>query len=219
MSRTMLAGAAALVVAPLLEIVASLVNPTGSDEAADQVAAFVDHRGAAVLGATLEMIALGLLVAGTVWLALVLARRSSGLATWGGILAVFSYFVIAFENGTSLAAAAITTVLSPAQATTALHAIEHSAGVSAVEPLSVLGIVGFVLLALGLRRTAAPIWAAVGLTVGTAIETIGFAVSTRALVVAGFAVLAVSAAAVVRAFLAGETAEAPAVQAVAGAAR
>lgn len=219
MSKTMLAGAAALVAAPVLEVVSALVEPTASDDAADQVAAFVDHRGAAVLGVALEMIALGLLIAGTVWLAVCLARRSPKLAAWGGILAVFSYFVVAFENGTSLAAAAITQALPSPQATTALHAVAHSAGVSAVEPLSVLGIVGFVLLALALRRSAAPLWAAAGLAVGTAIETAGFAAGTRALVVAGFAVLAVSAAAVVRSLLAGAPAEAPAVRPATGTAQ
>lgn len=210
MSKPMLAGAAAFVAAPILELVGALVVPTLSDEAPDRVAALLDHRSDAVGGLALQMVALALLVAGTAWLALALARRSPLLAATGGVLAVFSYFVIAFENGVSLAAAGIVTALDPAQATAALKAVVSSAGVSAVEPLSVLGVVGFACLAVALRRNSVSVWPGVALVAGSALETAGFAGGMRALVVAGFAVLAVAATGVVRALAGGVPAPAAA---------
>ena len=46
MSKPNLAGAAPLLAAPLVVIVAALVSPTLSDEASKQVAAFGAHHGA-----------------------------------------------------------------------------------------------------------------------------------------------------------------------------
>lgn len=209
MSKSMLAGAAAFVLGSLLALVGVLVLPTVSDEAADQVAALVDHRGAVVAGLAIQLVALGLLTAGTVWLAVAAASRAPGLAVAGGVLAVFGYFVVAFESGVTLAAAGIVTVLDSAQATRALDAVGSSAGVSAVEPLTVLGVVGYALLAVGLRRAGVPVWAGALLVVGSAIETAGFATATRPLIVVGFAILAVAGAAIAR-VIAGHAAIAPA---------
>lgn len=196
MSKTMLAGAACLVAAPLLEIVSALVIPTTSDDAATTVTALRDHHGAMVTGLTLEMIALALLVAGTAWLAIALSSRAPRLAAAGGILGVAGLLVVVFTNGMHAAAAPVVSALDPAQATAAVKAISASAGVSAVEPLSILTIVGYVLFAAGLRRTA--LAAGIALAVGSAVETIGFATGTRGLVVAGFVVFCAGAIGVVR---------------------
>ncbi|HET7572597.1 MAG TPA: hypothetical protein VFJ77_08010 [Gaiellaceae bacterium] len=205
------AGAAAFVAAPLLALAGALVVPTLSDEAPDRVAALLAHRGAETGGLTLQMIALGLMVAGSVWLALAVAPRAPRLAVAGGVLAVFAYFVIAFENGVALAAAGIVPALEPSQAVTALHAVEESAGVAAVEPLSIAEVIGYSLLAVGLRRTASPLWAGALLVAASAVQTAGFATGTAALVVAGFAGVALAALGIVRA-LAGRPAAAPAPQ-------
>jgi len=196
MSRTMLAGAACLLAAPLLEIVSSLVVPTMSDDAAPTVTALRDHHGAMVTGLTLGMIALALLVAGTVWLAFAVAPHARRLAAAGGVVGVAGLLVVLFTNGMHAAAVPVVSALDSAQAVTAVKAISGSTAMSAIEPLSILHVAGLVLLAIGLRRTATAAGAA--LAIGGALETAGFATGTRALVVAGFVVFLVAAAEIVR---------------------
>jgi hypothetical protein len=192
----MLAGAASLLAAPLLAIVSSLVLPTMSDDATPTVAALLDHHGAMVTGLTLQMLALALLVAGTVWLAFAVAPHARSLAAGGGIVGVAGLLVIVFTNGLHVAAVPVVSALDPVQATAAVQAISGSTALSALEPLSILHVVGLVLLAVGLRRTAAAAGAVLAL--GGAIETVGFATGTRALVVAGFVVFLAAAAELVR---------------------
>jgi hypothetical protein len=80
LSKSSFAGAAALLLAPLVVIPAVLVRPTLSDDAANQVAALTDHRQAVITGNALTSIAIVLLIAGIVWLALMLAPRAPRLA-------------------------------------------------------------------------------------------------------------------------------------------
>lgn len=196
MSRTMLAGAVCLVAAPLLEIVSTIVLPTTSDKSGPLVAALRDHHGAMVTGLTLELLALVLLIAGTVWLALALAPRAPRLAAAGGIVGVAGLLAVMVANGMNAAAAPVVSALDPANATTAVHAISGSAAVSALEPLSILHVAGLILFAVALRRAAAV--AGIALVAGAIVETAGFATGTRALVVAGFVVFLGGAFAVVR---------------------
>ncbi|HEX7084186.1 MAG TPA: hypothetical protein VF186_08745 [Gaiellaceae bacterium] len=193
------AGAVCLVVAPLLAIVGILVKPTFSDDAGPIVSALTDHHGAFVAGVVLQTIALALLVAGTGWLAVAVSSRSQRLGSWGGVLGVAGLFVIAFTNGMSAAAPAIVSALDPAGAKTAIDAIGSSSGMTTVEPLSLLNVVGVALLAAGLRRTGSgPLWAAIALALGSLVDTIGFAASAEAAAIVGFALLALGAAGVVR---------------------
>lgn len=196
MSRTMLAGAVCLVAAPLLEIVSSIVMPTMSDDSGAVVSALRDHHGTMVTGLTLEMIALVLLIAGTVWLALALAPRAPRLAAAGGVVGVAGLLAILFANGMTAAAAPVVPALDPASAAAAVHAISGSAAVSALGPLSILHAVGLILLAAVLRRVAAV--GGIALVAGAIVETAGFATGTRALVIAGFAVFLAGALDVVR---------------------
>jgi len=196
MSRTMLAGAVCLVAAPLLEIVSSIVIPTTSDDSGAVVNALRDHHGTMVTGLTLEMFALVLLIAGTVWLALALAPRAPKLAAAGGVVGVAGLLAILFANGMNAAAAPVVSALDPASADAAVHAVSGSAAVSTLEPLSILHVAGLILLAVVLRRVAAV--GGIALVAGSIVETAGFATGTRALVIAGFAVFLAGAFDVVR---------------------
>lgn len=196
MSRTMLAGAVCLIAAPLLELVSSIVVPTMSDETGPVVTALRDHHGAMVAGLTLEMLALALLIAGTLWLALAVAPHAPRLAGAGGILGVAGLLAILFANGMSAAAAPVVSSLDEASATTAVDAITGSAAHSVLEPLSILHVLALILIAVALRRTAAA--ASVTLVAGSIVETAGFATGTRALVIAGFALFLAGAFGVVR---------------------
>ena len=69
-SKSMTAGAVALLAAPIIVIAATLAQPTLSDDAARQVAALTGHRGAMITSMALNSIAVVLLIAGIVWLAL-----------------------------------------------------------------------------------------------------------------------------------------------------
>lgn len=194
-SVRMLLGAACLVLAPVLEIVSALFQPSWSDDAGDVVAAYTDQRGAMIGALTLEMFALALLIAGTVWLAVALGRRVPALAFAGGVVGVAGLLVITFEQGIAAAAPSIVASLDPARATTVVHAVQSSAGVSTVEPLSVLNVVGFVLFAVAMYRSrTAPLWSGLALAAGSAVQTAGFAAGARGLIVAGFVVMLAGAA-------------------------
>ena len=80
MSKRTIAGAVALLAAPIIVIVATLAQPTLSDDAASQVAALTDHRGAMITSMALSSIAVVLLIAGIIWFALALAPRAPRLA-------------------------------------------------------------------------------------------------------------------------------------------
>src|SRR5258708_17900275 len=98
-SKSTTAGALALLAAPILVIVATLAQPTLSGDAAKQVAALTDHRGAMITGMALGLIAVVLLIAGIIWLALALAPRAPRLAMIGGALGVFGLPLVLFESG------------------------------------------------------------------------------------------------------------------------
>jgi hypothetical protein len=80
--------------------------------------------------------------------------------------------------------------------------------------VSTIGEIGMALLAVAVRRVGVPGWAAAAVAVGGFVDTAGFASGTRALVVAGFALVAVGAARTAARFLPAAAAarvEAPAV--------
>lgn len=198
MSRFTLAGAASLLLAPILAVVAFAAAPTVSDDAGDQLAALTDHRAAAIASLTLQTVAIVLLLAGTIWLAVAVAGRSPRLAFWGGVVGALGSALVLFEDGIAAAGPAVAATLDPATATSTLHAIGSSTAVSALEPLTVVGDLGLVALAVAAVRMGVPRWAAALFAIGAFGETIGFATSTRALIVAGFAVLFVGLAGTVR---------------------
>lgn len=187
--RRALTGAIALLAAPAVAIAATLVQPTLSDEAPDRVAALTAHRGAAIAGLTLNTIAAVLLVGGVIWLALVLAARTPGLAMAGGILGVFGALLVVFENGVAASAPAVVAGLDPAAATATLQRVASSTAVSGLEPLSLLGDVGLAALGVGVAALGAPRWAAAAIAVGALGEGAGFATGTKGLVIAAFALM------------------------------
>jgi hypothetical protein len=215
MSKSDLTGAAALLAAPLLVLAGVALAPTVSDDAAVQVAALTDHRGAAIAGLTLQTIAISLLIGGVIWLAVTLASRTPRLALAGGVLAVVGSLIPLFENGVAATAPTLVAALDPARATTAIARIDSSAAVSALEPFSLLADLGLALLAIAAVKAGAPRWAAILVAVGAFGEGVGFGSGTRALILAAFAVLFAGFAGIVRALraepargLAGEAAPA-----------
>ncbi len=189
MSRTTLAGAAALLAAPAVAIAGTLVQPTLSDDPAEQLAALTAHRGAMIAAIALSTSAIVLLIGGAIWMSLALAPRATRLATAGGALAVLGSLVVLFENGIAASAPSVVRGLDPAAATAALERVHSSAAVSGLEPLSLLGDLGLALLGLAAVKAGAPRITAVAIAVGALGEGIGFATGTKPLVVGSFAVL------------------------------
>jgi hypothetical protein len=188
LSKSTFAGAAALLAAPIVVIAGTLAQPTLSDDAATQVAAFTVHRGPMIAGMTLRTTGLILLIAGTVWLAFTLAPRAPRLAMAGGVLGVLGSLVVLFENGVGAAAPAIVDTLDRAQATAVLDHI-NSGAISALDSLSILGDIGIALLGIAVARAGAPRWAAAAIVIGALGEGAGFATGTKALVIISFALL------------------------------
>jgi hypothetical protein len=187
-SKSTTAGALALLAAPLVVIISAFAQPTLSGDAATQVAALTGHRGAMITGMALGLIAVALLIAGIIWLAIALAPHAPRLAMAGGVLGVFGLLVVLFENSVAAAGPAIVTGLDRIQATAMLDRI-HSGAISALEPLSVAGDIGLVLLAIAAVKAGAPRWAGAAIAAGALAEGAGFATGTRALVITAFAVL------------------------------
>jgi hypothetical protein len=183
----MLAGAGALLAAPLLVIAGTLAQPTLSDDAAKKVAALADHRGPMIAGMTLSMIAVISLIAGTAWLALTLAPRAPRLAVAGGVLGVLGALVVLFESSVGAAAPAIVDTLDRTQATAVLDHISSS--VSALGPVSIAGDIGLALLGIAALKAGAPRWAAALIVIGALGYGPGFATGTKALVIISFALL------------------------------
>ena len=160
------AGAVALLAAPIIVIVATLAQPTLSDDAASQVAALADHRGAMITGMALSSIAVVLLIAGIIWFALALAPRAPRLAMAGGVLGVFGLLVVLFENGVAAAIPAIAGGLDRIQATFVLDRIHSGAAITALGPLSIIGDTGLALLGLAAVKAGAPRWAGAAIAIG-----------------------------------------------------
>lgn len=189
MPKRTIAGSLALLAAPIIVIVATLAQPTLSDDAASQVAALSDHRGAMITGMALSSIAVVLLIAGIIWLALALAPRAPRLAMAGGVLGVSGLLVILFENGTAAASPAIVGGLDRIQATSVLDRIHSGAAITALGPLSIIGDIGLALLGLAAVKAGAPRWAGAAIVIGAFAQGAGFATGTKALVIIAFAVL------------------------------
>jgi hypothetical protein len=189
-SRSTIAGTVALLAAPIVVIVATLIQPTLSDDPAKQVSALTDQRGAMIAGLALRSIAVVLLIAGIVWFALALAPRAPRLAMAGGVLGVLGSLVVLFGNGVAAAAPAIVGGLGQVQATAVLDHLHSNAALSALEPLALLGDIGVALLGIAaVRAGGVPRWAAAAIVIGALGEGAGFATSSKALVIVSFALL------------------------------
>lgn len=206
-----IAGAAALLAAPILVTAGALAQPTLSGDAAEQVAALTSHRGAMIAGMTLSMIAAVLLIGGIIWLALTLAPCAPRLAMAGGTLGVLGSLIVLFENSVGAAAPAIVAGLDRAQATAVLGRIQSSAAISAFEPLSIIGNIGVALLGIAAAKAGAPRWAAALIIIGGLGYGPGFATSSKTLVLISFALMFAGLVPAVRT-LAARSGPSPAVQ-------
>lgn len=201
MSALSRAGATCLVLAPLAGLVSVVVTKTVSGKATEQATAYLEHPGATHLGFAINAIAATLLVGGIVWFAWIAYERSPRLAVAGGVLGVLGMLAVLFDDAVHVAGSLVVGGMSTDAATTALHPLT-SGGVFAVGPLSELGDVGIILLAIAAVRRGLPRWAAVVLCVGVIGEGAGFGAGSRYLAAAGFALTAIGLAMVVRTVLA-----------------
>jgi hypothetical protein len=193
-----IAGATALLAAPIVVIAGALAQPTLSGDAAKQVTALTSHRGAMIAGMTLSISAGILLIAGIIWLALTLAPRAPRLAMAGGVLGVLGMLIVLFENSVGAAAPAIVARLDQAQATAVLHRIQSSAAISALEPVSIAGNIGIALLGIAVAKAGAPRWAAVMIVIGALGYGPGFATGSKTLVIISFALMFIGLLSAVR---------------------
>ena len=202
-SKAQLAGATCLLLSAPVVIIGTLVAPTLSDDAAAQVSALTAHRAAAISGLVLTTIALLLQVAGVVWLAITTARRSPKLALAGGVFGVLGAFIVMFENGIQASLPSIVRALAGSDTSQATAVVDHvrSSTAAGLDPLSLLGDLGLILLGVAAVRFGAPRATAVVLAFGAVAEGTGFGSGTRVLVVAGFALVFVAAAVIVRTML------------------
>ena len=204
MHKPTIAGATALVAAPVLAIAGIAVSPTMSNESADQVTALTAHHSAMVLGLTLQTLAAALLVAGTVWLALVVRQRSPKWALAGGALGVGGLLIVLFQDGVSATAPAIVSGLDHSAAISVLDRV-HSGALAGLEPLSLLGDIGLAVLGIATVRAGAARWTAPAIAVGALGGGAGFATGSKPLLLIAFTVLFVGLAGACASLLAGAT--------------
>ena len=197
MSKSHRAGATALLAGPLLALVINAVLPTLSDDATAVVGSLHSHHGTMVLGLSLEPLSIALMIAGAVWLAAVLRTRAPRLATAGGIIGVAGGLVVLFEDGVHAVAPAVADTLGAGTAAKVLDNI-HSSAVARVEPLALLLALGLTLLAAAAVKAGAPGWLAFAVGVCAFGQGIGEATGIRVLLLATFAGLFLSLAAIVR---------------------
>jgi hypothetical protein len=190
-------GAICLVLAPIAGFISVAIGAPVSGKAADQATRYVHHSAATQLALMINAIAVTLLVGGVVWLAWVAYERSPRLAMAGGTLGVLGMLAVLFDDAVHVAGSVMVEGMSTTQATTALGPLT-SGGVVAVGPLSELGDVGIILLAIAALRFGLPRWAAGVLCAGVIGEGLGFAVGSRYVAAAGFALTVVGLATVVR---------------------
>jgi hypothetical protein len=194
MHKPTIAGAIALVVAPVLAIAGIAVSPTMSNESADQVTALTAHHSAVILGLTLQTLAAAVLIAGIAWLALVVRQRSARLALAGGALGIGGLLIVLFQDGVSATAPAIVSGLDHTGATAILDRI-HSGALSGLEPLSLLGDIGLAILGIAAVKAGAARWTAPAIAVGALGGGVGFATGSKPLLLIAFTVLLVGLAA------------------------
>jgi hypothetical protein len=196
-------GAVCLVLGPLLGLVSMFIVRSVSHAAADQAAAFTAHPAAAQLGLGVGSLAAVLLAGGVVWLARTTYQGSPWLAFAGGVLGVLGVFSVLYDDAVHLSAVRVVDGLDAGRAAALLHPL-YSGGVVAVGPLSELGDVGVILLALAALRTGVPRWTAVVVCIGVVAEGAGFAIGTRYLAAVGFALVAIGFAGMLRTVLSSE---------------
>lgn len=192
-------GAAALVLAPLVVLVAALVHPTETSDAGRQIAVVAGALNRWYVAHLLYIAGFALLVPATLALGRRLRPAAPRLELWGTGLAVVGLFssagIVAVEGfgGWQLAQ-----IADRAAAADALDRIGHSAGI--VIPFGIVGLafpVGLIVLAVGLARTrATAAWTAWVLGASAVLVAVGLAGAVQPVLIAGLAGLVVAMAAV-----------------------
>lgn len=191
------AGAGCLLAGALLGLASVLSSTTLSEKEADQAAAFTVHRGAMELGLAFGALAACLLVGGVVWLAYVTWVDAPRLARVGGVLGVFGLLPVLFGDGVSAAGVALVHGMNTVQATSALHRLGGGA-IEAIDPVSLFGDIGLVLLGIAVIRVGVPRWAGAAMVFGAIGQGAAFGAGFRPVAIVGFALLLIGFAGTVR---------------------
>lgn len=208
------AGAIALLAGPVLGLTATIVMPTLSDDADDVVNALTAHHTAMTSGLTLQTLSIPFMIAGLVWLATTLVKRSPRLALTGGILGVAGGLLILFEDGLDDTAPSIVSSLQGNHATAALNQLGSSFA-AAIDPLALLFDLGLALLGFAAVKAGAQRWIGPALTVCALLQGVGFASAARPVLLVSFAGMAVLLALIVRPLLSAQSSQPAPQQAVA----
>ncbi|MGH3744562.1 MAG: hypothetical protein ACRDTP_06870 [Mycobacteriales bacterium] len=153
-------------------------------------------------GLALSVVAAVLVVAGVVWLTRLTYNAAPRLALIGGIFGVFGYLAVLFDDALSSASVAAVRGLDTGQATSVVDRI-GSGALAAVGPVTIFGDIGIALLGVAALRLGVPRWGAAVIAAGALAQYVGFGAGSRALAAAGFAILLVGLAMVVRTAIGG----------------
>lgn len=200
------AGAIALVAGPALGLIATIIMPTLSDDADKVVSALTAQHTAMIAGLTLQTLSIPFMIAGLIWLATTVMRRSPRLALTGGVLGVAGGLLILFEDGLADTAPSIVSSLKGDQATAALNQLRSSFA-AGIDPLALLFDIGLALLAFAAVNAGAQRWIAPAVTVCALLQGVGFASGARPLLLVSFAGMAVLLALLVRSLRSAETSQ------------
>jgi nitrate reductase NapE component len=189
-TRRRLAGAA-LVLSPVLTLVATAIAPANEDDAARQLAVVLRHQGRWYLSDLLVLLSLAALVPAVVGLMLPLRERRARLGHLGGGLALTGIVCVAVVSGLGFVEWQMVQGSGGShlgQMTALLDRVESASAIAPVLLGAGLVTVGLAVLGLGLWRAgAAPAWPALLLGLGAIGIDVGYELTLAPLAIAGAA--------------------------------
>jgi Domain of unknown function (DUF4386) len=170
----------ALIVAPVLFIIADAISPAWSDDTAEYLAEVADASGAYGVHGLLYVIAFTLMVPGVIGIVHLIRRRGVTLAHLGGALAVLGLGAFPALAATSIVDAIAVDAIARADHVALIDAFEDEA-VAIVLLLVVLipALLSLILIGAALWRSGlAPAWVGVLLIVAALLTPVGAQIST-----------------------------------------
>jgi len=172
--RRPLTGGALLGGSLLLVASAVLARPSGAQDAAGVLAAARDQGGAFLAQALLETGGFLLLFAGAVGATQVLRRRGVVLGNLACVLCFAGLAGFMLVDAMSLTVYALSTGDDQAAMVSAADVVHTSPGAILSFPLMLLGMIGLILLALGLRRARlVPLWVPAAAIAAVVVDVVG----------------------------------------------
>ena len=184
-----------LILAPLFALASALVAPTLKSDEAAQLDVIAQHPDGWYAFTLLLLIGSILLVPALLGIASLVAEKAPRLGYIGGGLAVVgSLIAIGDVMSQFMSWQMVAKGADHAQMAALLQRFDDSSGVDTVFSVGGLAVlIGVVMLTVGLiRGRAAPAWAAIGLSLATVINIVGFTAASNGAVAVSWAVLAAS---------------------------